>query len=668
MSKETTEWRRGIQGRIFSDMKSANGAALLDSALNKYKNNLLSELTNAKRKIPQDTEAIKNIQGKIAAIPAMRKSIIEANKSMIQNGKTPNEVDSIMYQALNGGDTSAYGDLSGTFQTLSEGQTQSKLAPGGLTEPEPVTKLKAGQDTQDAESETTQESQESKPEQDTQEPKVEQKQDNGMRLSASFYRDLGAGLYGKPTGNTYDAMAATSQEMASADTLARNHRQMEAQKEAQEGNRNPYAEASKRASFKNDTQNMQTIQNTNQLGKGIALKRASNVEDPSQDRQYSAERRDKASELRQKADMENKYTVTDEGDSQQFKIGSRDFDENLNESDRLSKGEGTTEEGTTEETPEEPAEPDSQMPAGNPQHVINALFGSSKGEDLRNGSSQQDKELYDWVLGQGIKPAALNTYWEQSGHNPNKYEQLYLNDPNTGDITAKQKVIQMLRQGRAGEGGDASRNYNPNEMDQMNQNMTVDKQGNVGYANGTDCATPGYHIVGEEGPELVLFNGGEQVLPNDETQMLISDYRMKYLKDALDMGIEPSDAWMDYLLKQHGGKLSKDGRDYDIFNDEDDYDESVLQDYADNIRNYVYEYKPEAKEIDPRIDLSEEHIGPMAQDIEKVNPACVKETPEGVKTVDTARLAMMNAGAIGDLAREMSELKSMLQEVLNARR
>ena len=51
----------------------------------------------------------------------------------------------------------------------------------------------------------------------------------------------------------------------------------------------------------------------------------------------------------------------------------------------------------------------------------------------------------------------------------------------------------------------------------------------------------------------------------------------------------------------------------------------------------------------------------MAQDIEQVNPACVKETPEGVKTVDTARLAMMNAGAIGDLARELRELSKRLE-------
>lgn len=35
-----------------------------------------------------------------------------------------------------------------------------------------------------------------------------------------------------------------------------------------------------------------------------------------------------------------------------------------------------------------------------------------------------------------------------------------------------------------------------------------------GYANGTRSASPGWHWVGEEGPELLKFSGGEQVVPN----------------------------------------------------------------------------------------------------------------------------------------------------------
>jgi len=35
------------------------------------------------------------------------------------------------------------------------------------------------------------------------------------------------------------------------------------------------------------------------------------------------------------------------------------------------------------------------------------------------------------------------------------------------------------------------------------------------YAKGTQCAAPGLALVGEEGPELVIFRGGEQIIPNN---------------------------------------------------------------------------------------------------------------------------------------------------------
>ena len=43
-----------------------------------------------------------------------------------------------------------------------------------------------------------------------------------------------------------------------------------------------------------------------------------------------------------------------------------------------------------------------------------------------------------------------------------------------------------------------------------------------GYAEGTDYATRGAHLVGENGPELVVFNGGEQVIPSDDTADILS--------------------------------------------------------------------------------------------------------------------------------------------------
>lgn len=99
--------------------------------------------------------------------------------------------------------------------------------------------------------------------------------------------------------------------------------------------------------------------------------------------------------------------------------------------------------------------------------------------------------------------------------------------------------------------------------------------------------------------------------------------------------------------------------DLDI-DDDKDWDEDTMESYADYIRNYYYTYKDIAKEVDPSIDTEQEHLGPMAQDIEKVNPACIKETEDGIKTVDTQRLAMMNAGVIADIIRRLDALEEKL--------
>ncbi len=86
--------------------------------------------------------------------------------------------------------------------------------------------------------------------------------------------------------------------------------------------------------------------------------------------------------------------------------------------------------------------------------------------------------------------------------------------------------------------------------------------------------------------------------------------------------------------------------------------DDVLDGYADHIRNYYYKYKPEAQGIDPDIDPEEDQCGPMAQDIEQVNPSVVSEV-NGAKVVDTKKLALMNAGVIAELARRMKDLEGV---------
>ena len=54
-------------------------------------------------------------------------------------------------------------------------------------------------------------------------------------------------------------------------------------------------------------------------------------------------------------------------------------------------------------------------------------------------------------------------------------------------------------------------------------NVSVNTSGvSRGYASGTEAAVRGVALVGEEGPELVYFNGGEQVYTADETNQILA--------------------------------------------------------------------------------------------------------------------------------------------------
>ena len=419
---------------------------------------------------------------------------------------------------------------------------------------------------------------------------------------------------------------------------------MEAQRAQQIANQNPYAEAGKIASMQNDAENRQNVKKAGVLGAGAALARKTNTPDVQSQIQRQDQQQSVANQRREE-EQANQQEATEVGNlSEQWQFKSRDYTEDKNRAAALSKGEPAQPEQQSEQKPEEPAQPEQKpeepaqpeqpeqpepasMPSGNPQHVINALLGSSKGQDLRSGQEgTADKALYDWAISQGVVPIQAGQHKNED--DVNSWEQEFI--ANNGE--AGQSVIQQLRQGRAGEGNDASRNFNPNEMDQMNSNMTVKDP------------------------------------PSDsrvkDIKKCLCDARMKWIKEDWDRDGRPSREDMMWLVKQQGpfrhNDRDYDPNDYDSWNDEDG---SILGAYADNIKNYVYNYKPEATQVDPNIDPNQEHIGPMAQDIEQVNPACVKETPEGVKTVDTSRLAMMNAGAIGDLAREIQDLKARLAKL-----
>lgn len=132
----------------------------------------------------------------------------------------------------------------------------------------------------------------------------------------------------------------------------------------------------------------------------------------------------------------------------------------------------------------------------------------------------------------------------------------------------------------------------------------------------------------------------------------LSDFNQKILRGYANRK-EPLTARdlavVSYIMGKGDGELDP--------MESDGWTDDMVQEYADNLRNFLYTYKESAKEVDPSIDPEEYHRGPMAQDIEKVAPDCVKETEQGVKVVDGNRLALVNAGVIGDLARRLIELE-----------
>lgn len=92
---------------------------------------------------------------------------------------------------------------------------------------------------------------------------------------------------------------------------------------------------------------------------------------------------------------------------------------------------------------------------------------------------------------------------------------------------------------------------------EMTTNLRDNSQGvyekKTGYATGTTNATRGWHMVGEEGPELLWFDGGETVLNNRDTMDLFNklDNKMGY-NTAKEWGVNLSQGLIDGISSTRG--------------------------------------------------------------------------------------------------------------------
>ena len=480
----------------------------------------------------------------------------------------------------------------------------------------------------------------------------------GLQFSQSFYDNIGNAVKGQPTGNLADVKSKGAKEQAQNLRNAAATNQMEAQRAQQIANQNPYSEAGKMASVQNDAENRQNVQKAGVLGAGAALARKTNAPDVQSQIQREDQQQSVANQRREE-EQANQQEATELGNlSEQKKLESRDYTEFKDKSAALSKGEPAQPEQKPAEQPkpEQPEQPE-QQPEQQPDYI---------GQKPAEQPEQPEQP----------EPETFNANWQSVmnyltyGNDPTSQ----WSQPGGKDGGAAQKYAEAMGWQPLSETdvANASKGFDSptGELQQIMKSQRPEFM--QAWEEGSGRVKDGKQInAGDEGYEQAAQTNTQDVVkdpPSDsrvkDIKKCLCDARMKWIKEDWDRDGRPSREDMMWLVKQQGpfhlNNRDYDPNDYDNWGDEDG---SILGAYADNIKNYVYNYKPEATQVDPNIDPNQEHIGPMAQDIEQVNPACVKETPEGVKTVDTSRLAMMNAGAIGDLAREIQDLKARLAKL-----
>lgn len=243
--------------------------------------------------------------------------------------------------------------------------------------------------------------------------------------------------------------------------------QKNSQANMQVANRNYRVEAEKNAVSQAASENAQKVANMGNASAGAAaLERGVTSADYNTHMQRQDQQR--AEGVKNQREMwGSKQTAEEErGSANITDYEWRDMDRYNRNAAQLSDGgeEKTTvqkqenPQPVVEEKQEEPQQP--RKLNATPQHVINALLGSSLGEDIRNGTAQNkdDIALYNYVINTfGVQAAPQDTYKEASGDNANLYEDMWLKDADYGG--RKQDAMDFLRQGRAGKDNNASVNY-----------------------------------------------------------------------------------------------------------------------------------------------------------------------------------------------------------------
>lgn len=424
-------------------------------------------------------------------------------------------------------------------------------------------------------------------------------------LSPSFYRNIAAAMTGRQPGNANTDFATTQKAQAKNQQNEASNRQMEAQKSQQIADRNEYTEAGKAASMQNDAQNRQNIANREGIaGSAAALMRQTNTPDVQAERSRQDQQRNIANNRRELSDAAQQGATNSMGLAAQYAHYGDEYDEDYDITRNLSMGNDNSGANTSAgtETP--------------PENMIERPEGTTEQESdipptgAQDAQGQKDiQSLIDELLAQAKEKYPENEYdpW------PDQRINFVMNNVPWNDY-----------------------NFHDTEHDRNWYEDYIRKN----YL--------------QSDSRLKDLRG--MLARHRKT---VSDARMKIIRHDFDTFGKPEPEDFKWLMSE----LAQRDNASDYGTDYDGDDSSVLKGYAENIRNYVYNYKPEAQEINPDNDPSVTHIGPMAQDIEKVNPACISKDKNGFESVDTARVAMMNAGAIGDIARTLEDIQTRLKRL-----
>lgn len=466
------------------------------------------------------------------------------------------------------------------------------------------------------------------------------KERHTSNLSPSFYRDIAAAMTSGRPGNVFSDSAATQKEQARNQRNESANRQMEAQQSQQIANRNEYTEAGKVASMQNDAQNRQNIANREGLaGSAAALMRQTNTPDVGAERQRQDQQRNIANNRRELSDAAQQGATESQGLADEFGHKSDEYNNIYDQSQNLAAGitlgynnnQSTQDTSTQDNTQDNTQETDTEAQA--PDNMSTRPEGTVQPQ---NTGTQEPENT---------EPQEPENTETQEPATSQESEAPYNNPDLKAEIDA---AVQEAKQTFPGD-KEQQINYVENKVGWNKYRMSGDERT---YWQDKYLKDQ----INELSSDCRMKDIKGMLARHKKA---VSDARMKIIRHDFDTYGRPDPSDFEWLLNELAKQ--ENATDYGINYDGDD--NTVLKGYANNIRNYVYNYKPEAQALSPDNDPSVTHIGPMAQDIEKVNPACISKDANGIESVDTSRVAMMNAGAIGDLARSLEDIKERLSRL-----